>query len=254
MTLAAGIIAGIGLAKSGFGTECSLVSLETASAMTKDDKKFSKMGVPKITRTLMRSYTPMIGVATSWVILTAFLLIAWSASGVSPALGSGVKKGLTAGNFLGGLSLGIGAVTLIGCEIRSYMRIGMGYLNTLVGFIGFAVGYLPYTLFYDAHKHFLANTVIFGENGLISEHKEWYSLISDDPAIQKFIMLIWLQLIIVFLVYLIKKGSKNIGLTPNSLIHKNTEDIQVEIEEISVDGGEINGVSVPENVPEEAYA
>lgn len=254
LTLIAGIIAGIGLAKSGFGTECSLVSLETASAMTKDDKKFSKMGVPKITRTLMRSYTPMIGVATSWVVLTAFLVLSWFFSGISPALGAGVKSGLTAGNFIGGLFLGIGAVTLIGCEIRSYMRIGMGYLNTLVGFIGFAVGYLPYTLFYEQHKHFLANTVIFGKNGLISEHKEWYSLISDDPAIQKFIMLIWLQLIILLLIYLIKKGSKNIGLTPDDLIHKNTEDIQVEIEEISKGGAVINGVTVPENVPEEAYA
>lgn len=31
--------------------------------------------------------------------------------------------------------------------MRSYMRIGMGYLNTWAGFIGFAVGYLPFTLF-----------------------------------------------------------------------------------------------------------
>ncbi len=254
LTLLAGVIAGIGLAKSGFGTECSLVSLETASAMTKDDNKFAKMGVPRITRTLMRSYTPMIGVAASWVVLTFFLFAAWSLTGVSPALGAGVKKGLTAGNFLGGLFLGIGAVTLIGCEIRSYMRIGMGYLNTLVGFIGFAVGYLPYTLFYDAHKHFLKSTVLFGENGLISEHKEWYSLISDDPVIQKFILFIWFQILLVFLIYLIKKGSKNIGLPASDLIHKNTEDIQIEIEEIAADKGEINGVPVPAPVPAEAYA
>ncbi len=48
---------------------------------------------------------------------------------------------------------------LIGCEIRSYMRLGLGYTNALVGFIGFAIGYLPYTLFYDAHKAFLENTI-----------------------------------------------------------------------------------------------
>lgn len=254
LTLISGIIAGIALAKSGFGTECSLVSIETANSMTKNDKKYAKMGVPKITRTLMRSYTPMIGVVTSWVVLTAFLVGSWYVSGISPKLGNSVKSGLTAGNFIGGLFLGIGAVTLIGCEIRSYMRIGMGYLNTLVGFIGFAVGYLPYTLFYHGHKKFLESTVIFGKNGLISEHKEWYSLISEDPAIQKFIMLIWLQLIILLLVYLVRKGSKNIGLTPSALIHKNTEDIQVEIEEISEGNTMINGVPVPEPVPEDAYA
>ena len=254
LTLLAGTVAGIGLAKSGFGTECSLVALETASSMTKDDEKYAKMGVPKITRTLMRSYTPMIGVATSWVVLTAFILLAWTLTDVSPALGSGVKKGLTAGNFIGGLFLGIGAVTLIGCEIRSYMRIGMGYLNTLVGFMGFAIGYLPYTLFYDAHKSFLKNTVIFGEHGLISEEIEWYSLISDDPVIQKFIMFVWLQLIVVFLIYLVKKGSQNIGLPVNDLLHNNTEDIQIEIETIAGIAEELNGVSVPKSVPEEAYA
>ena len=252
-TLLSGIIAGIGLAKSGFGTECSLVALETAGDMTKNDEKYAKMGVPKITRTLMRSYAPMIGVTTSWVLLTGFLVLAWSLTGISPELGAGVKKGFTAGNIIGGFSLGVGAVTLIGCEIRSYMRIGMGYLNTLVGFIGFAVGYLPYTLYPDAHKAFLKATVMFGDGGMISEHKEWYSLMTDDPTLQKFIMFIWFQLLLLFLVWLFKKGASNIGMTPSDLMHKNTEDIQVEIEVISGDANEINGVSVPITVPKDAF-
>ncbi len=253
LTLLSGLIAGVALAKSGFGTECSLVSLETASAMTKDDKKFAKMGVPKITRTLMRSYSPMIGVTTSWVLLTAFFLLMWILTGVSPELGSGIKKGLTAGNFIGGFSLGLGAVTLIGCEIRSYMRIGMGYLNTLVGFIGFAIGYLPYTLYPDAHKHFLHATSIMGEGGALGTSKEWYSLLSENPSMQQFIMFLWLQGLILLLVFLFKRGSHNIGLTPNALVHMNTEDIQVTIEEISAGDEQLNGVSVPSAVPEEAF-
>ncbi len=252
LTLLAGTVAGVALAKSGFGTECALVSVEVAGAMTKDDKKFAKMGVPKITRTLMRSYNPIIGVTTSWILLTAFLLLMWVATGVSPELGSGVKKGLTAGNFLGGFSLGLGAVTLIGCEIRSYMRIGMGYLNTMIGFIGFAVGYLPYTLFPHAHKEFLKKTMIFGEGGALGESKEWYSLLSDNPAMQQFIMLLWLQGLILVWVYFVKKGSQNVGITTDDLLHKNTEDIQVTIEEIAGDATEINGVTVPSTVPKEA--
>ncbi len=253
-TLLAGITAGIALAKSGFGTECALVSVEVGDSMTKDDHKYAKMGVPRITRTLMRSYNPIIGVATSWVVLTAFLLIVWTLTGVSPALGPGLKKGLTAGSLLGGLSLGFGAVTLIGCEIRSYMRIGMGYLNTLVGFIGFAVGYLPYTLFPEAHKHFLKATMIFGEGGALGEAKEWYSLLSDNPAMQKFIMFIWLQGLIILLLYFIKKGSRNTGLPKETLLHHNMEDIQVIFDEIAADKEVVNGVPVPEPVPEEAFA
>lgn len=252
LTLLAGTVAGIGLGKSGFGTECALVSVEVAGSMTKDDKKFAKMGVPKITRTLMRSYNPIIGVTTSWILLTAFLLLMWVGTGVSPELGAGIKKGLTAGNFIGGFSLGLGAVTLIGCEIRSYMRIGMGYLNTMIGFIGFAIGYLPYTLFPHAHKAFLKKTMIFGEGGALGESKEWYSLISDNPGMQQFIMLLWLQGLILIWVYFVKKGSKNVGVTTNDLLHKNTEDIQVTIEEIASGSDEINGVSVPSSVPHES--
>jgi len=182
--------------------------------MTKNDEKYAKMGVPKITRTLMRSNSPIIGVATTWILMLGFVLIAWTFFGVSPELGTGLKAGLTAGNFVGGLFLGFGAVTLIGCEIRSYMRIGMGYLNTLVGFVGFAFGYLPYTLFSGAHKDFLDATVIFGTHkdgspGLISTKREIYSLITDDPTMQKVIMFVWMIILILFVRYLIKKGAKN---------------------------------------------
>ncbi len=257
MTLLSGIVAGIALSKSGYGTECSLVSLETAGDMTKKDKKYAKMGVPKITRTLMRSYSPIIGVVTTWVLMLGFMLIAWTFFGISPKLGTGLKAGLTAGNFLGGLSLGFGAVTLIGCEIRSYMRIGMGYINTLVGFIGFAVGYLPYTLFPKAHHDLLNATVLFGTHddgtpGLISDKRELYSLISDNPTVQKGIMFVWMILLVVLLRYLLKKGAKNIGLKPVQLVHLNTEDIQGIIEAEQEDG-KIGGVDAPMPVPKFAY-
>ncbi len=258
MTLLAGTVAGIALSKSGYGTECSLVSLETAGDMTKEDKKYANMGVPKITRTLMRSYSPIIGVVTTWVLMLGFMLIAWTFFGISPKLGTGLKAGLTAGNFIGGLSLGFGAVTLIGCEIRSYMRIGMGYLNTLVGFIGFAVGYLPYTLFAHAHHDFLNATVLFGTHddgtsGLISDKRELYSLITDNPTGQKLIMFIWMVLLILFLRHLLKKGAKNIGLKPVQLVHLNTEDIQGAIETEQKDG-KIGEVDAPMPVPQVAYA
>ena len=155
------------------------------------------------------------------------------------------------------MSLGFGAVTLIGCEIRSYMRIGMGYINTLVGFIGFAIGYLPYTLFSTEHKDFLDATVLFGTHrdgspGLISDKRELYSLISDDLDIQKIVMFTWFLGMIFFLRYLLKKGSQNIGLKPVQLVHLNTEDIQEVIETEKKDG-KIGGVDAPRPVPVSSY-
>ena len=35
----------------------------------------------------------------------------------------------------------------------------MLYLNTLIGFIGFAVGYLPFTLYYKQHTTFLKDSI-----------------------------------------------------------------------------------------------
>ncbi|MEA2023422.1 MAG: YeeE/YedE thiosulfate transporter family protein, partial [Actinomycetota bacterium] len=228
--------------KSGFGTECALVSLEVAGSMTKNDSKYAKMGIPRITRTLMRGYLPIIGLAASWVLTAGFVWFGWSVGAV-PGFEGSLKYHLTAGSIIGGLLLGLGAVLLIGCEIRSYMRIGMGYLNTLIGFIGFAVGYLPYTLFLDEHKTFLENTVI-------TETDKWYQFIAPDSiGTQKIIYLIWVLILVAFLFFLIRMGSRNTGVTQKELRNLNTEDLQLTID-ARADNGMIAGVSAPAAVDE----
>ncbi len=254
LTLVAGILGGIGLAKSGFGTECSLVALETGDDMAKNDKKYAFMGVPKITRTLMRSYAPFIGLATHWVVMLGFILVAWVFFGAEPAFAGKVKYSLTAGSFIGGILLGMGAVLLIGCEIRSYMRLGMGYLNTMIGFMGFAVGYLPFTLFYKEHLHFLSSTVIAGKNGLLTDKYKVYELITDSVGGQQFILFLWWVVIFALLVLFIKKGIKNTGLRKVHIIHRSTEEAQWYIEEEAAkNNGMVNGVPAPMPVQPEAF-
>ncbi len=164
-TLLAGIIAGFGMAKSGFGTECALVSVEAASMLRKEEEKWKKYGLPNITFTLFKGLLPLQGVAASWVIVSLFVLITWWFFGMGHGFSSYDPEGynykyfLTIGSVLWWFFLGAGAVLLIGCEIRSYMRLGMLYLNTLIGFIGFAIGYLPFTLYYDAHRKWLYSTI-----------------------------------------------------------------------------------------------
>jgi hypothetical protein len=243
-TLAAGIVAGIGMAKSGFGTECALVAAESAGAMTKKDAHFARMGVPRITRTLMRGYIPMIGVAASWIVMLTFMLAAWVFFGIKPGFEGGVKEQFTAGNLVGGLLLGMGAVLLIGCEIRSYMRIGLGYLNTWVGFMGFAVGYLPYTLFEPAH-------IAFQEATLFTSTHKWYQLaFPDNIAMQQAMLFGWLVLIVLFVGVLIRKGTRNTGLDRSTLLNRNMEDMQTHIDLLAArNGGRIGGVMAPLPVP-----
>lgn len=240
LTLVAGIIGGIGLAKSGMGTECALVSWEAGSMMKKNDGFYAKLGVPRITRTLMRSYLPMIGLMAHWVVMLGFIVFAWIFFDVGPAFAGSLKYQTTAGNLIGGVLLGLGAVMLIGCEIRSYMRIGMGYLNTLVGFMGFAVGYLPFTLNYAAHKEFLSSS-------LMIETYKWYEFIfPENIAGQKVVLLLWWVVLLWGLTYMIKAGARNTGASTNSLVHKSTEEVQNEIDEKgNKQGGSIDGVVVP---------
>ncbi len=244
-TLLAGIVGGFGMAKSGFGTECSLVAAEVAQPMTKDDAKFAKLGVPRITRTLMRGYLPLIGIVASWVVMLGFIVIVWFGFDIGPAFVGKLKYQTTAGNLIGGLLLGMGAVMLIGCEIRSYMRIGMGYLNTWVGFMGFAVGYLPFTLFYDAHKAFLENT-------LLIETYKWYEYIFPDWIFgQKIILGLWWLALVGLLLFLIKLGSQNTGASVDALLHKNTEDLEIDLEaDAKGNGGKVGNVTIPAPVPE----
>jgi len=260
VTLIAGILGGIGLAKSGFGTECSLVSVETGTDMLKNDKKYAYMGVPRITRTLMRSYAPIIGIATHWVVMLGFILVAWIFLGAEPAFAGKVKYSLTAGSFIGGLLLGTGAVLLIGCEIRSYMRLGMGYLNTMVGFMGFAVGYLPFTLFYKQHKEFLNSTVIAGGDakkgieGILTAKYKVYELFTGNETGQQLILFLWWAFLLALTIYFIKKGMKNTGLRKVHIIHRSTEEAQTYIDEQAAqNNGLVNGVPAPIPVPPEAY-
>lgn len=241
LTLTAGIIGGVGLAKSGMGTECALVSWEAGGMMKKNDSIYAKMGVPRITRTLMRSYLPMIGLMAHWVVMLGFIVFAWIIFDVSPGFSGALKFQTTAGNLIGGVLLGLGAVMLIGCEIRSYMRIGMGYLNTLVGFMGFAIGYLPFSLNYEAHKEFFSSS-------LMIETYKWYEYIfPESEAGQKVILLLWWGVLLYGLVWMVRLGAKNTGASKDSLIHKNTEEVQDEIDNKGKQGGgTIDGVSVPE--------
>jgi uncharacterized membrane protein YedE/YeeE len=235
------------MAKSGFGTECALVAAESAGAMARKDAHFARMGVPRITRTLMRGYIPLIGVAASWVVMLSFMLGAWVFFGIKPGFEGGVKEQFTAGNLAGGLLLGMGAVLLIGCEIRSYMRIGLGYLNTWVGFMGFAVGYLPYTLFEREH-------VAFQEATLITATHKWYQLVfPDNVALQQLMLFGWLVLIVLLVGFLIRKGTRNTGLDRGMLLNRNMEDIQTHIDLVAArNGGRIGGVLAPVPVPREA--
>jgi len=223
LTLGAGTLAGFAMAKSGFGTECATVSVEASGLIKKDEGRFARLGVPAITRTLFRGLLPFIGVMTSIVITNLFIWLVWTLFNIPLGHHTAIKEQLNAGHLIGGALLGAGAVMLIGCEIRSYMRLGLLYSNTLVGFIGFAFGYLPYTLFYKAHEAFLKATIV------LPGAYNWVELFSANPGLQKILGLFYSALLVLILVWALRTSSRNLGVPLAQIIGLNTEELQLSL-------------------------
>ncbi|MBN2894498.1 MAG: YeeE/YedE family protein [Campylobacterales bacterium] len=229
LTLAAGIIGGFGMAKSGFGTECGLLTAEAHHFTTKNDTVMDRFNMPKITKTLFRGMMPLVGISAMWVLVSAFIIVTWGFLNYEHGFTGDIKYALTAGVPIGGFILGMGAVLLIGCEIRSYMRIGLGYTNTMVGFAGFAMGYIPFTLYYKEHMEFFYATDWLGtEAAMAAGEAGLYhvpQLFSDNHWVQVGIAIVWFVLLVKLFKWAINKGARALGTTTDVIAHKNTEDV-----------------------------
>jgi len=155
--LFAGAILGFGIAKCGFGTECSVMAPE--SAFTKQEF-YQRAGVPLSTYAMFRAMLPLQGFMVAIVVFNLFILGSWllGTGSIPNAAGDAGKYGLYWGHVLGGPFLAMGAVFMIGCEVRTYARLGLGYSTALVALPGFFLGYFPYTLFKEQ-----IDGVVFGE-------------------------------------------------------------------------------------------
>ncbi len=140
-----GLLLGIGIAKCGFGTECSVMAPESAF-MSKE--QYCDDGVPLCTYRMFRSMLPLQGFMVAIVLFNLYILGAWllGAGSIPNAAGD---QGLYWGHILGGPLLAMGAVFMIGCEVRTYARLGLGYATALAALPGFFIGYIPYTLFQE---------------------------------------------------------------------------------------------------------
>nr|VFK62836.1 MAG: Sulphur transport [Candidatus Kentron sp. TC] len=152
--MGSGLLLGFGIAKCGFGTECSVMAPE--SVFTKYSY-FQRGGVPLATYRMFRGMLPLQGFMVAIVMLNLFILGSWM-TGRGDIPNAAGEQGLYWGHILGGPLLAVGAVFMIGCEVRTYARLGLGYATALAALPGFYIGYLPYTLFNEQ-----IDAVVFGE-------------------------------------------------------------------------------------------
>lgn len=150
-----GLLLGIGIAKCGFGTECSVMAPESVFTQP---SFYRQSGVPLATYRMFRSMLPLQGFMTAIVIFNLFILFSWLLGYGEIPNAAGGAYGLYWGHLLGGPLLAMGAVLMIGCEVRTYARLGLGYGTALAALPGFYFGYLPYTFFKDQ-----IDPLIFGQ-------------------------------------------------------------------------------------------
>jgi len=140
-----GVLLGIGIAKCGFGTECSVMAPESVFMQ---EKSYRAQGVPLCTFRLFRGMLPFQGFMAAIVLFNLYLLGAWLL-GVGSIPNAAGEQGLYWGHLVGGPLLAMGAVFMVGCEVRTYARLGLGYMTALAALPGFFIGYIPYTLFQE---------------------------------------------------------------------------------------------------------
>lgn len=213
-----GLLVGIGIGKSGFGTECAVMS---PKSLLMKQKHFDAMKVAKITQTMFTGMMPFAGLLVAILMFNLTILFTWIVLGwdVPVVVEAGkYKYGFHLGHLIGGPMLGIGSVMMLGCEIRTYSRLGMSYMTGLAALPGFLLGYLPYSLYKDQIDE------IFFSKGFMKE-KNMLELLPDNPYIQYAFAAAYAALLIWLLVWTIRKGSQIAKVSKGEYITKSTDEI-----------------------------
>ncbi len=212
--LLVGIVAGIGMAKTGFGTECAFMTPEVSMGLEHQENFFEKKWlIPGSTRVMFRSMSPFTAIFIEILMLWGAIMIGWQYFDIKLPLGMNPTWIL----LLGAACQGFGSVAMIGCEIRTYMRLGLGYMTAVAAFPGFLLGYLPYTLYVDFWEDLARDTTI-------SRIKHVPDMFGHDPAVQAMVGIAYGILIAGLLVWSVKRGMRLTGFSFRDLMtHANDE-------------------------------
>ena len=209
-----GAVAGIGMAKTGFGTECAFMTPEISMGLEHKENFFEKKWlIPASTRVMFRSMSPFTAIFIEILLLWGAIMIGWQFFDIKLPLGMNPTWVL----LLGAACQGFGSVAMIGCEIRTYMRLGMGYMTAVAAFPGFLLGYLPYTLYQDYWEDLARETTI-------TKVKHVPDIFTSDPTMQALVGVAYGVLIAWLLVWSVRRGMRLTGFSFKDLMtHANDE-------------------------------
>jgi uncharacterized membrane protein YedE/YeeE len=228
--LLAGVLLGFGIAKAGVGTECGLMAPES---LVMPKAYYDKLKIPVVTRRMFQALMPVAGILGAIIVLNVAVLVGWLAFGrsIPDAAPKPAGWGLHVGHLLAAPCLAVGSVLMVGCEIRSYGRIGLGYMTGMVGFLGFYLGYMPYVRFHEAIDGFIArHTLVRATN--------WPQLIGGESlAAQHAVGVAYTAFLVALLALVVRFGSRRIGATAREYAVTDTDSLCMRGEADAADGG-----------------
>jgi len=215
--LLVGIIAGVGMAKTGFGTECAFMTPEVSMGLEHKENFFEKQWkIPGTTRVMFRSMSPFTAIFIEILLLWGAIMIGWQFFDIKLPLGMNPSWVL----LLGAACQGFGSVAMIGCEIRTYMRLGLGYMTAVAAFPGFILGYLPYTLYSDFWVDLARETTI-------TKVKHVPDIFGHDPVVQAMVGLAYGLLVAGLLYWSVKRGMRLTGFSFKELMTTANDDLTI---------------------------
>ncbi len=215
--LLVGIVAGVGMAKTGFGTECAFMTPEISMGLEHKENFFEKKWrIPGSTRFMFRSMSPFTAIFIEILLLWGAIMIGWQFFDIKLPLGMNPTWVL----LLGAAFQGFGSVAMIGCEIRTYMRLGMGYMTAVAAFPGFLLGYLPYTLYQDFWEDLARDTTI-------TRVKHVPDIFGHDPVVQALAGLAYGLLVAGLLYWSITRGMRLTGYSFKELMSHGNDELAV---------------------------
>ena len=172
--------------------------------------------IPGSTRVMFRSMSPFTAIFIEILMLWGAIMIGWQFFDIKLPLGMNPTWVL----LLGAACQGFGSVAMIGCEIRTYMRLGLGYMTAVAAFPGFLLGYLPYTLYVDFWEDLARDTTI-------SRIKHVPDMFSQDPSIQALVGMAYGILVAGLLVWSVKRGMRLTGFNFRDLMSHANDDLTI---------------------------
>lgn len=137
-----GGVAGLAIARSGFGVEWSLLAPDSLAS---SPRFLSQLGLSPVTVRELRSPAALRAMLVAVLLPSATALTIWIAQGFPSSLPAEITdgRGLDIGHVAGAPLLAIGSVLMIGCEFKNYTRLGLGLTTAIASVAGLLVGYVP---------------------------------------------------------------------------------------------------------------